>query len=383
MTIFNGYMKIVRSNINIIIMYFMIFTMISVLTAQGTKSREEKQYTANSLDIAVVDRAENDLSKALLQYLGQFHHVTVEEDRMEELQERLYYYNIDIVLQIPKEFGTDRDWKKGKVQITEVPGDSTAMYLEQQINGMLQQVQQYEAAGYSQAEAIEKLQGQKQSKISILKDSESNANVKSYTPMLRMIPYFYIPTLCSILGLILAVFQRKDMKQRMSISSISLWRQNVEALMAFLVLGVGLWLLSLGVIQYISKGSFFHAQLLPYYLANTFVMMLVTLSLAFFIGILVKKAVQVNMIVTPFSLGLCFICGVFVPLKLLGEQVKRVAQFLPVYWYSKNNDLLGEYQTLPAKIQEKVWQGIGIQLVFMAAIIGVTLMLTKMRQQER
>ena len=240
MTIFNGYMKIVRSNINIIIMYFMIFTMISVLTAQGTKSREEKQYTANSLDIAVVDRAENDLSKALLEYLGQFHHVTVEEDRMEELQERLYYYNIDIVLQIPKEFGTDRDWKKGKVKITEVPGDSTAMYLQQQINGMLQQVQQYEAAGYSQAEAIEKLHGQKQSEISILKDSESNANVKSYTPMLRMIPYFYIPALCSILGLILAVFQRKDMKQRMSISSISLWRQNVEALMAFLVLVVGL-----------------------------------------------------------------------------------------------------------------------------------------------
>ena len=98
MTIFNGYMKIVRSNINIIIMYFMIFTMISVLTAQGTKSREEKQYTANSLDIAVVDRAENDLSKALLEYLGQFHHVTVEEDRMEELQERLYYYNIDLSL---------------------------------------------------------------------------------------------------------------------------------------------------------------------------------------------------------------------------------------------------------------------------------------------
>lgn len=112
-------------------------------------------------------------------------------------------------------------------------------------------------------------------------------------------------------------------------------------------------------------------------------MMLVTLSLAFFIGILVKKAVQVNMIVTPFSLGLCFICGVFVPLSLLGEQVKRVAQFLPVYWYSKTNDLLGDYQTLPANIQEKVWQGIGIQLVFMAAIIGVTLMLTKMRQQER
>ena len=45
--------------------------------------------------------------------------------------------------------------------------------------------------------------------------------------------------------------------------------------------------------------------------------------------------------VNTISLGMCFLCEVFVPMELIGDNVKIVAQFLPAYWYETANNLLG------------------------------------------
>ena len=40
------------------------------------------------------------------------------------------------------------------------------------------------------------------------------------------------------------------------------------------------------------------------------------------------------MITNVVSLSLSFLGGVFVPLEVMGENVKAVSRFLPTYWYS-------------------------------------------------
>lgn len=42
---------------------------------------------------------------------------------------------------------------------------------------------------------------------------------------------------------------------------------------------------------------------------------------------------MISLIVTPVSLGISFMSGVFVPLSMLGSTVKKIARFIPVYWY--------------------------------------------------
>ena len=59
-------------------------------------------------------------------------------------------------------------------------------------------------------------------------------------------------------------------------------------------------------------------------------MTITALTIAYFIGMIVKKTEMVNLIVTPVSLGISFISGVFVELSVLGDTVKKIGRFLPV-----------------------------------------------------
>lgn len=67
------------------------------------------------------------------------------------------------------------------------------------------------------------------------------------------------------------------------------------------------------------------------YILNSFVMTITALAIAYFMGMLIKKANMISLIVTPVSLGISFMSGVFVPLSMLGSTVKKIARFIPVY----------------------------------------------------
>ena len=64
------------------------------------------------------------------------------------------------------------------------------------------------------------------------------------------------------------------------------------------------------------------------------------------------------MIANLVGLGCSFLCGVFVPLELMGEGVIRVAHFLPPYWYDRAGDSLAELFPL-----------LGVELLFGAALV--------------
>ena len=70
-----------------------------------------------------------------------------------------------------------------------------------------------------------------------------------------------------------------------------------------------------------------------YYVLNTLVMMAVALSLSYLIGLFVKNSNMLSGIANILSLGMCFLCGVFVPMNVMDRNVLKVSQFLPVYWY--------------------------------------------------
>ena len=59
----------------------------------------------------------------------------------------------------------------------------------------------------------------------------------------------------------------------------------------------------------------------------------------------------------------------FVPLEFMGNDVKAVSQFLPVYWYEKANDILADFGHLTASAKGQFLQAIMIQLVFAAAFV--------------
>lgn len=116
---------------------------------------------------------------------------------------------------------------------------------------------------------------------------------------------------------------------------------------------------------------------------NSYVEMLVSLAIAFVIGVLVKGENLVNVIVTPLSLASSFLGGVFVPLSMLAEGVRKVAHFIPSYWYSEVNNTLADFSNLSAENLKTVWSGIGIQLIFVVFFISIALAVNAYQKQER
>jgi len=383
MTVFNGYMKIIRSNITTVFMYFGIFIGLAILMNQVGDNEITKNFTTAKSEIAIVDSDKSELSKMLVRYLGKKHHVTTAKNNKSQLAEELYYGKQDIVLQIKKGFFKNAlEGKKG-IDLTQCPGIYDGMYLEQQINQYLEDVITYHSLGYNISKSCEKVEGQKECKI-IMEDLNGNGGeLPKYIYFFQYFPYLALSALGVALGKILVSFRENTLKKRMTASPVSLLRQNAEIILAFLVMGILLYLFCILVAILMYGKNLWNAPNFVFYLINSFVDLLAALEISFLVGLLVKKPAHVDMFITPLSLGICFLCGVFVPQSVLAAPVKKVASFLPVYWYEKVNNLLADYADISGNIGRQVWQGIGIQALFLAALAGIGMVIVKYQQQER
>lgn len=383
MTVFKGYMKITKRNIGFILMYVAIFLGVSIAMQANASQNAVGNYAAQKLDIAVVDEDGGTLAKGLISYLKQYHHVTAMENDEEVMQEAIFYETKDLIVRIPKDFETSCLENEEELKVTKVPGTYDAIFAQQQINTFLNEVRTYRAAGYTIEDSLAAIDEQEPSEVTMIDLNGNAGQMPGYSYMFRYAPYMFLAALCYVLGLILAAFQAKDVKSRMLISAVPQRRQVGEAILAFLVLGILLLIADIGITFALNGMDFLQAPNLIYYLANTFVLMLVCLALSFMLGMFVTRPSLVNTIVTPLSLGMSFLCGVFVPLEFLGKGVKHFAQFLPVYWYEINNELLIDYQTIEGSVRTTILKGYGIQLLFAAAFIGVALAVSKYRKQVR
>lgn len=383
MTVFKAYMKITKRNAGLIVLYVAIFMAVT-LTFQFTavRNEEDAQYTAYSLKIGVIDKDKGPLAKGIQEYLSQFHSLIPMEDNKAKLQENLYYGKVAYIIRIPAGFEKAYLEKDAKLPVTKVPGSYTSFYVDQQIDSFFNSVKTYYAAGYSSAEAVQSALSMEQSTVKLLDSGGNEGKMKGYMFFYRYLPYPILCILSFVIGNVLNAFRNGNIRKRMQASAISDRRKNGEILLATALLGVVLWGGYVAVSFLLYKRDFLESPAVGYYLLNSFAMLLTSMSIAYVIGILVDNVNARTGVVNVVSLGMCFLCGVFVPLEFLGKGVTMAAQFLPVYWYEKANDLLIKFGTIRGTAKTQVWQALGIQLVFAAALVCAATALSKSKRQK-
>ena len=109
---------------------------------------------------------------------------------------------------------------------------------------------------------------------------------------------------------------------------------------------------------------------------NSLTLLLVGLALSFLLGTFITKEDILTALVNVVTLGMSFLCGVFVPLDIMGKGVKTVAHFLPVYWYEISNTAV-----LTQAQRQLLYRNYGIQLLFAAAIFCIALVVSKRMRQ--
>lgn len=382
MTVFKGYMKILKKNIGLVIIYLVIFFSVAMALQAAASKEHLEDFEKARVDIAVADNDQSTLSHALTDYLKTIHNVSEISSDPSVMQEELFYRNAEYIVQIPKDFYKTCIVQDNPISVTKIPGSYTSFYVDQQINAWLNNVRTYIASGFSQKEAAKAALEQPSSRVSMYQDTETTSETPAYTYYFRYVPYLFLAVLCYSMGYILLAFQKEDIQKRMQASSVSIRRQNLEGLLAMFTIGIGLWLIAVTGAIVMYQKDLLASGVLTYYLLNTFVMMMVSLSLSYLLGLFVKNSNMLNGLSNIVSLGMCFLSGVFVPMSVMDKKVLKIAQFLPVYWYEDINETLARYHSVSGNIATDIWKSLGIEVMFALAFVAIILALSKYKRQK-
>ena len=381
MTVFKGHMKIIGQNKMLILLYVAIFFGCTILF-QSTAGKTETSYQAEKLNIGIVDEDGGSLAESLTEYLGNLHHLIPIENDVSEIQEKLYYREVDYVVRIPKNFYEKCIEGDEKLSVTKIPDTYSGSYVDQQINSFLNNARTYQASGFTEAESASALEKTQSVKVTFSNDEKSIEDAP-YVYYFRYMPYLFLALFGFVMGNILIVFHNSDLKKRMAASPVSGRRQSLEGILCMSLAGLTLWIfvIVIGILFY--GRDFYTSENFVYYLLNSASMLFVDIALAYLMGTIAPNRDALTGIANIISLGMCFLGGVFVPLEFMGSHVKAVSHFLPVYWYEKANDLLANFAHMTVSAREQFFKAVIIQLVFVGAFICLTLVIEKYKRVEK
>ena len=181
MTVFKGYMKILKKNIGLVIIYLVIFFSVAMALQAAASKEHLEDFEKARVDIAVADNDQSTLSHALTDYLKTIHNVSEISSDPSVMQEELFYRNAEYIVQIPKDFYKTCIVQDNPISVTKIPGSYTSFYVDQQINAWLNNVRTYIASGFSQKETAKAALEQPSSRVSMYQDTETTSETPAYT----------------------------------------------------------------------------------------------------------------------------------------------------------------------------------------------------------
>ena len=381
MTVFKCYMKILRQNIGMIIIYLGIFFSVALVMQMAAGKSENSLYTNASINIGVVQEDQGVLAQGFIDYLDSIHNVILMKKDPEALQENLFYRNVEYIVQIPADFYETCLLKNEPLKVTKVPGSYSSYYVDQQISSYINTIRTYLAAGFSHEEAIQGVKTEVHEPVTKLYSNSASSDQVPYIYYFRYIPYLFLGALCYTMGYILMAFKKGDIQKRMEASAISVRRQSLEGLLAMGVIGAFLWLLGILGVSMMYGNTFLGSALRGYYIVNTLLMLIISLSLSYLIGMFIPNSNILSGVANLVSLSMCFLCGVFVPMDVMDKSVLKVSQFLPVYWYEQVNEILSRHHTLTPELLEKIRISMGIQMLFAVVFVCLILVVSRYRKE--
>ena len=372
MPVFNTFFKIARKQIGSCAIYVVIFMVLCVMfSGMGDKSKSE--YKLSSCDIAVFDRDNTEASKQLIEYLGMVHTIHTDyEDDSEVLQDSLYYRKLSYVLYIEEGFS-----KTGKLSNIKRQGTNVSAYIDGQISSYLSTKAAAVAAGYSEEEAYDiAVKALDQTGLVSFKGNVENKKGKGAYYFFLYIPYVLMMLMFTAVGPLLVAFNKKEARDRQSISSYPPGRRSFELLLAFVVLSVIIWFLFVILCLWVKGGRIAYEDIMC--LLNALAFTMVSAGMVSIIGNFNISGGPFNMMCNIIGLAVAFLGGVFVPMEVFGEALRNVAKLIPTYWYVKANDAMFD-----GCDRSEFFTYIGMELLFAVAFFAVSMVVSKRVKETR
>ncbi|MDD4547919.1 MAG: ABC transporter permease [Bacilli bacterium] len=340
MIVFNNYFKVLKKYSSMIITYTIIFVAFAVFATNANTTNTSDSFSSTKTNVAVINRdQETVLIESFVNYLGDNAEIKELKDDEEALRDALFYREVDYILIIPENFTDDfMASKNPKIDTMNIPDSYSMKYTEILLNRYLNIAKVYVASDMDQVEIAENIKIDLKLNANIILSENSNMDTSvTINYFFNFFNYTFLMICVYIVGMVINSYKNSNIKRRNLVSSFSYKKLNFQLFLGSFCLTLAVWLIYIIISFILYPGSMLtnHGLLL---IINSFVFSITVLAIGFFIGSVVKSREATDGIANVLSLGSSFLCGAFVPQELLGSTVLSIAQFLPSYWFIKNNN---------------------------------------------
>ncbi len=384
MQVFKTYFKILFSLKFLILLYFAIFIALTIVMTNVLSEEGGETFSYTSLNLSIIDHDNKHFADALKTHFGDTHSFKEMKDDEDYILEELYWKAIDYVLIIPE--GFEDSLSAGEpmtLQCRKIPGDFDSSYFETELSQYTSKLIGLVKSGYSVEDACDILLENRDKKAEITMASYVNAHQHDKTSIFfGYVPYLFITICMAIIGNTLFAFSNKDLKNRIECGALSMKKRSVMLLTGIFTSGLILLTIVLLIALVLSRENLFTDIRTPLFVANLFVMLLFSLSVGYFTGVVAKNKDTINGLVNVFSLGLCFLGGIFVPLELFSDSIINTAKFTPTYWYIVNNNIIASLKTIDAQTIKTLCFNWFIIFCFALIFLAITSVIQNMNRKE-
>ena len=360
MTIFKICLKIFKKNNILFIIYFGIFSLMTLSMFSGRVDNGDVLYQKKMVWVSVINEDDSVYAESLVKYLEENSRITEIVETDEGISDALFYRYTEYVVCIPKGFG-DAIETGGEVSLEkyEVSGSYSGVFMDNMINEYVAKMKIYGPDVPAMAETTVTMKG--------AAESESNAvyafNFSAYAIMAIII--FGV-------GALMSAFNQRDIKMRNSVSPVSEVKIGVYQILSSFLFTVVMWALLVGVVLFALRDEGV-SKAAGYMILNMFVFCISMLALGFLVNTIVRSNNGRTIMANVISLGFSFTGGVMIPMDMISSEVRVIGSFTPVYWFVDANEMINKVTSFTFGNMMEIWRNMGMEMLFAVAFLAAGL----------
>lgn len=372
---FKAFLLILRKNIPSIMVYTGISIALIFMISSSNAEDVENKYKGTEIPFTIIDRDGGEFGDTIKEYLSKKNDYKECKDDIDNLRNNIFYRNVYYVLIIPEGYeDAVLSGKSMELENMKVKDSALGYYVDLEVNQFMTAFRSYIAAGYDMDNALKSTLKSLDEDIKVtMSDTQKDEGYNSSYYYYGIIPYIFISVIMAAVGPVYIAFNKMDVRRRINCSADRFRKRNLCLLLSTMLVGVFAWLL-FNLMPIIIYHNDMSSVKILFNLLNTFCMAAVAMSLAFMCGNLANSNNIFQGMVNVVSMGLAFIGGVFVPLEVLSNNMLKLSKITPTYWYVVANNAIVDSTDIDS---HKVFSGMGMQLLFAAAILGISLVVIK------
>lgn len=380
MIVFKTFLKVLNSCKIPIIMYTVFLIVFGGLNMQTSET--STSFESTKPDILIINNDENKgITKNLIDYIKDNSNIIDIENNEDAINDALFYRDINYIIYIPDNYREDfLNNKNPKIEIKST-GDYNASLAHMMLEKYMKIANVYNVKLDNEEDIINNINKTLDIKTEVELTSKLDTNnLTRATFYYNFMNYSLLAGLVYVICLILSSFNEQKLKKRTIISSMKISQYNKNLLLSNGLFAVILWFFYV-LLGFILLGDIMFSTHGLIYIINSFIFMICSLTIAFFIATLVNNKNAINGIVNVVALGTSFLCGAFVPMEWLPSSVINIVHILPSYWYIKTNEILKTMEVFNFETLKPIIINMGVVLLFSILLILITNIISKKKRK--